>query len=445
MPVINAFLVIIKVSSTFLQIPIVAEWNTYFTDDVYIKKALSCKIHLVIKKSIDDKLKKRRPLRILFDANPLVSPSQTGISRTARGLIVALSNEFPDEIELIGHYFASYSKNSEIDLPAAKNIRYKKTSIVSRRMVNMLRRLGFYVPFEILVKERGDFLLFPDFVGWPSFYKTPSAPFIHDLTYLDLPDYVDKVNLYDLTKLVPKTISRASFVITNSEASKKRIIKAYNPIDKKILVEHIPLVNALAISSDEALKKTTKLGIKGKYIYFLGTLEPRKNLIGLLEAYGKLSTSFQNSYSLVISGGKGWNDSDITNKIDDLKSQGLNIVITGYVSDEERAALFARASLYVMPSFYEGFGMQLLEAMFYKTPMLVSDIPVLREVAGNAAVYSKTDPNSIREGIENILKDSANQKTIVRYGETRLRDFTWKKVANEVYDEICRSVDIKQR
>jgi glycosyltransferase involved in cell wall biosynthesis len=182
------------------------------------------------------------------------------------------------------------------------------------------------------------------------------------------------------------------------------------------------------------------MGITGNYLLFFGTLEPRKNLIGLMHAYEKLPPNLRNQYSLVIGGGKGWKDGEILESLDRLKQSGANIIQTGYVSDEERAALYMQATLYVMPSYYEGFGMQLLEGMTYRVPMVVSDIPVLREVAGEAAAYCGTDSSSIASTLENILANPSRRKKLVLAGDKRLADFSWSDVAKDVYSHIRGAV-----
>lgn len=385
-------------------------------------------------------MNKPRKIRILFDAGPLVNGNRTGVGKATEGLILSLARGFPNEVELVGHYFDFLGRKQGSALPAAPNIRYRRTVLIPGKVFNMLRRLGVWVPFELLTKERGDFHLFPGFVGWPSLFRTPSAPFVHDITYIDFPEYVNGPARFDLKTLMPRTIRRAVFVLTNSESSKAGLTKAYDLKDKQILVEHIPGVNVLKIPEREAEKRVKRLGISGPFLLFFGTLEPRKNLVGLLQAYEQLDTSVQNKYMLVIGGGKGWHDTEILDTLERLKKTGARIVQTGYVSDEDRAALFMRAAMYLMPSHYEGFGMQLLEGMDYHTPMLVSDIPVLHEVAGDAALYSDTSAKDIAAKITKLAGDKQLQKKLVAAGEKRLKAFSWEKVAKDVFTHIREAV-----
>jgi glycosyltransferase involved in cell wall biosynthesis len=381
-----------------------------------------------------------KPIKIAFDAVPLASPTLTGVGKTTKGLIEALATRYPHDIELVGHYFSFLGKNDGFSLPQATNIRYRRTVLLPGKVYNMLRRLRVPVPYELLIKERADFHLFPGFLGWPSLLRRPSATFFHDITYITNPEYVSGPNCYDLTRLMPGVVERASFVITNSESSKRGIIDAYGTPSDKIVVEHIPTVDTVQITQTDADTRIKKLGITGPYLLFFGTLEPRKNLVGLMQAYEKLPDNLRQKYTLVITGKKGWKDEEILVTLERLRRSGAKVLQTGYVSDADRAALFMNTSLYLMPSHYEGFGMQLLEGMQYACPMLVSDIPVLREVAGDAAAYCGTDPESIAHGITDLLKNPKAQQKLVAAGHKRLKDFSWDKVADDIYQRIAQAV-----
>jgi glycosyltransferase involved in cell wall biosynthesis len=385
-------------------------------------------------------MNKPRKIKVLFDAGPLVNGNKTGVGRTTEGLILALAEQFPDKIELVGHYFDFLGRKKNAEVPHAPNIRYRRTMLIPGKVFNMLRRMGIWIPFELLTKEKGDFHLFPGFIGWPSLFRTPNAPFVHDITYIDYPEYVNGPARFDLHTIMPRTIRRAAFIITNSESSKSGLTRVYDLSDKPILVEHIPPVNVCTIPPEEATSRIESLGIKQPFLLCFGTIEPRKNLVGLLRAYAMLAPEIRNKYALVLGGGKGWHDTEIMQTLEDLKKSGANIYQTGYVSDEDRAALYMKATLYLLPSHYEGFGMQLLEGMFYHTPMLVSDIPVLREVAEDAAAYCDTSPEAIAENITKLLENPQVKDQLVEAGKQRLGSFSWTKVAHEVYEQIQKEV-----
>ncbi len=383
---------------------------------------------------------KLRKVKIIFDAGPLVNGNRSGVGRTTEGLVLALANNYPEEVELVGHYFDFMHRKKGIDLPAAPNIRYRRTVLIPGKVFNMLRRLGFWIPFELLTKEKGDFHLFPGFVGWPSLFGTPSAPFVHDITYIDYPQYVNGPARFDLQTLMPRTIRRAAFIITNSESSKSGLAREYNLKDKPVLVEPIPPVNALTLPQAEAKSRIKRLGIRPPFLLFLSNIEPRKNLIGLLNAYEQLDPGLRDKYELVLTGGKGWRDDEILAKLEELEGKDIRVRQTGFVSDEDRAALFTQATIFIMPSHYEGFGMPLLEAMTYRTPLLVSDIPVHHEVARDAALYTGTSAEDIAAKMAQLVKDEGLRKKLVAAGTKRLKDFSWQTVAKEIFSQVRKAV-----
>lgn len=378
-------------------------------------------------------------ITIGFDATCLVTSTQSGVAKYTYGLVSNLAENYPDTVQLIGHYFKT-SQFSKTNLPTAPNISYISTP-VSGKLFNMFRRLGIYIPFELLIKKRVDFHLFPAFIGWPSLFKTPSAPVIHDLTYIDFPQYVSPIARNDLQKLVRPAIKRAAFVLTISESSKAGIVKEYGGLGKEVLVEHIPPVGLLKISNVEADKAIKELEINGSFILFLGNIEPRKNLVGLLNAYSLLPEATKNQYGLVLAGGSGWQDEEILEKIKSLRDSSSKIYQTGYVSDVQRSALYMKATVFVLPSHYEGFGMPLLEAMTYQTPVLASDIAALKEVAQDSALYcDPNSPHNIANKLQQLLQDKNLRDNLVAKGNERLKAFSWDKVTKDFYEEIVKVV-----
>jgi len=383
----------------------------------------------------------KRKLVVGFDATALTLDAKSGVGYYALGLLEALAANYPEELEIVAHFFDFRSKVNMASLPQSENIRYVRTTWAPRQFFYMLRRLGLPVPYEIFLKTRVGFHLFPNFIGWPSLYKTPSAPTIHDLYYLEYPEQVSRLNQYDLQKLVPKTLRRSSFIIAISQATAKALQSSYPEVQKPVVISHIPPVSMPEISTDDSKVLMKKLGIKGRFVLFLGNIEPRKNLGRLLEAYEMLPENVRNDYALVIAGGKGWKDELILNKLSDMKSLGLNIIQTGYVSEEQKVALYREATVFVLPSIYEGFGMPLLEAMSNETPVLASDIPVFREVAGDAALYcNPREGKDIAAKLEQLLLDTNLQDDLVAKGSEQLRHFSWEATTKAIYQAIQKEL-----
>jgi glycosyltransferase involved in cell wall biosynthesis len=324
----------------------------------------------------------KKPSVILFDANPL-NGNKTGVGYYTQGLISSLAINYSDEVKIVGYYFGNHAPSA----PTANNISYRKVGLFPQKVVNLLRRLNLAIPIEILTRTRPDFILYPAFLDMPSLFHVPSATVIHDLAFLDHPAFLSTRNANDLNKLVPKTLKRSKLTITVSQFTKRRLIESYGINKEKIITTFIPPAKPLLVSNPQRKEILNNLKITKPFILFIGTLEPRKNLINLLNAYAFLAPDLREEYSLVIVGQVGWKSEPIIKRLKQLQTEGYDIKHLGYVDDKTRAALYLSAKLFVLPSLYEGFGMPILEALSYGVPCAVSDIPPFRELANKFVKY----------------------------------------------------------
>lgn len=379
-----------------------------------------------------------KKLTILFDANPLVNGSKSGVGYYTQNLIQSLADTYPDDVRLIGHYFSFLGRKDDLPLPSAPNISYVRSRIIPGKILSFTRIFGFQLPLELFFRRKGDAALFTNFVALPSVSNIPRLVTVHDLCYIDVPQYVAEKNRKFLHKFVPKSIKSSVRVMAISEATKHAIQHHYNTPDEKFIITPIPPGTKDASNSFD-LKS---IGVDGKFILFVSTLEPRKNVINLVKGYALLPESIKKEYLLVLAGGTGWYMGETMQLISDLQAKGERIVTTGYVSNDCRAALYEQASLLALPSHYEGFGMPILEAMNYGVPTVVSDIPVFHEVAGDASEYmDKDDPKSITNTIIKVLENPGLQKELISKGNARLESYDWPSVAKTVFEAIKESVD----
>jgi glycosyltransferase involved in cell wall biosynthesis len=237
---------------------------------------------------------------------------------------------------------------------------------------------------------------------------------------------VSEKNRNYLQKWVKKSIGSSSNVVTISEFTKERIIDVYGVAAEKILV--IPVPPKQKISPDNSILKRLNLN---DYLLFIGTLEPRKNIIKLLESYELLPNNIQDKYPLVLVGGKGWKDEEILQKIEEMKQMDLKVIQTGYVSDAEKSALYESSTLVIQLSHYEGFGMPILEAMSYGKPVICSDIPVFREIADDVAVFvDKDNESEISQTISRVILDKILLESMSKKSLDHTKEYpTWRDVA----------------
>lgn len=375
-------------------------------------------------------------IKILFDATPMLV-ERTGIAYYTERLAVQLAQTFPDDVELVGFYYNFLGKRDSSHLPRLPNLRYTRATFIPSKIIYQLRRWGVEFPIELLAMQRADFILYPNFISYPSLFNTPSAPVIHDLTYKDLPDYVSPKLQRDLARFVPRDIKRASFTITVSEFTKKRIVDEYGAKPHNILVTPIPPVPPRVHSDTERKKLLKKARVSKPFILFVGTIEPRKNIINLIEAYKLLPATLRKKYSLVLAGRVERFAEAEARAIADAQKQGYDIIFPGYTSEEIKEALYQSASLLAHASKYEGFGMPILEAMSYGTPCIVSDIPIFREVAGNAARYfNEQDPTDVAKVLASVLADKKMLSSLARRAKTHVTSYSWENVATTLFERI---------
>jgi glycosyltransferase involved in cell wall biosynthesis len=380
--------------------------------------------------------KKNNNAAVLFDAAPMLDNNKTGIGYYVENIINSLSDE-DDNTPLIGYYFnfLNRRKYPEDSWPA---LSFRKIIFFPSKLLSLCRRLGFQPSLNMLVGKNYSRVLFTNYIALPVAKNVHVTLFIYDLSFMDCPEFLQEVNLKVLKKFCPESIRRADTIITISEFTKERILHYFPDIHAKIVVTPIPPVTTRQ-GKTELNSRLSGLGIKEKkYFFFLGTIEPRKNIAMLVKAYSQLPVDIRSEYSLVLAGGKGWKDNEIFDEIELAKSSGSSIIQPGYISNDEKDALYSNATSFVMPSHYEGFGMPILEAMSYNTPVILSNIPVFKEVAKEAAIYfNKDDSDDITDKLELIVRNSPLRAELVEKGNEVLENFTsWDENAHKIIETL---------
>lgn len=259
---------------------------------------------------------------------------------------------------------------------------------------------------------------------------------VHDLAFYYYPETISFVKKLYYRPVFKRSIKSAQRVITVSETVRKELIDAFRLIPESVIsVPEAVSEEFLFVPSTEIIeKKCKKLGVHKPYILTVGTLEPRKNLLMLIEAFNLLKKEVNIPHKLTVAGKKGWL------KLKDEKNKKLfdeanDIIFTGYIDQEDMPALYAGADFFLFPSLYEGFGLPLLEAFASGVPVITSDIPVHREVCGNAALFiNPNDAVQWKEAILSLLDDSDTQNNLKEKGLQRVQEFSWKKAAEKTLE-----------
>lgn len=271
----------------------------------------------------------------------------------------------------------------------------------------------------------------------PSITRCPSVVTIHDLAYEYFPDLFLPSDLYKLKNWTRQAVKQADRVIAVSAATKHDLVSIYNTSPDKITV--IPngydsdFFNT-TLPADHSILAHYHLK-SHNYLLFLGTIQPRKNAIKLVQAFHLLKESGY-SGKLVIAGNIGWL-ADETLAVIKSSPEVTDIVLTGYVSDDARKALYTYADVYVLPSLYEGFGVPALEAMACGAPVAAANNSSLPEVVGDAGVlFNAADPADIASAISTIKSDRASW---VKKSLARAQHFSWAKCAEDTLTVLTSS------
>lgn len=289
--------------------------------------------------------------------------------------------------------------------------------------------------------KKYDLVFCPGFISLPVGKRLPMVALIHDTAFLDVPQYLPTHFAHYLKKVVAQTVERSKAIIAISISTKNSLMKHFGVEADKLTVVN-PAVDHTIYqpqpkSAIDAVKK--KYNIDGGYLLYLGNIEPRKNVAGLLRAYFNLSAELKNKYQLVLAGGRGWLDDEINQLLAEHKS--ANITHPGYIDETDKPALYAGAELFVYPSYFEGWGMPVAEAMACGTPVITADNSSLGEVGGTAAAYVCADDVEQLSGtIEKLLKDKTRRDQMAKAGIAHTKQFSWEKSAKQLIEVFERAI-----
>ena len=283
--------------------------------------------------------------------------------------------------------------------------------IDQRHMIAIARDMG------------ADFIHYPANIGL-MFSNYPSILTVHDLSFFVNPDWFRKERARYYQLGVRRSAKRARVVISDSESTSNDLRKFLALPDSKIATVPLGVARNLERPDDNAIETARKkYNLPEKFALYKGTIEPRKNIERLIDAFNIVANEWEGD--LVIAGRRGWHDEGIIEK---AKSDRIHLA--GFIDDVDQAAVYAAAHAFVWPSLYEGFGLPPLEAMAYGTPVMTSNTSSLPEAVGDAA--ATVDPekhDSIVQGLRTILLDENERDTLRERGHKRVKELTWYRTA----------------
>lgn len=340
--------------------------------------------------------------------------------------------------------FLNAFKKPKVDLQ--KFFNYPNVKICATRLPNKILNLSFILLNFPKIDRLLDINLF--FAPNISFYAlSPQCKNVitfHDLAFFYFPHFYSfKRRVWHFITQPRKLVQNAVQIVAVSHSTKVDLASTYKISSSKIKVVYSGVEEKFQSQKDfTRLKEVAKkYHLPGKFILFLGALEPRKNLVGLISAFNNLrKRSKELKYKLIIAGPSGWRFADVFREAA-RSSFSQDILFIGVVAEEDKPYLYNLASLFVYPSFYEGFGFPPLEAMACGVPVVTSVSSSLPEICNDSALL--IDPYNVQELAEAMYQGLTDQKLrqeLIKKGLERARKFSWEKCAKEtlqIFNEVC--------
>ncbi|MDY6877792.1 MAG: glycosyltransferase family 1 protein [Chloroflexota bacterium] len=312
------------------------------------------------------------------------------------------------------------------------NTRLRTIPLTDDWLARLWHRLRLPIPVETITGSL-DLFYSPDFVLPPTRRSTRTLLTVHDLSFLRYPEtFVPKLRSY-LKRLVPRSIARADVVLADSAATQADIVSLLGAPPDKVQVLYSGVHPRFRPGAEpgerERLQARYNIGNQ-PYVLSVGTVQPRKNYVRLIQAFTRLQTGKLADLQLVIAGGQGWLYQDI---FAEAEKQGNRVRFLGFVDEADLPALYRHSALFAFPSLYEGFGLPVLEAMACGVPVVCSATSSLPEVAGDAALLvDPHDEKALAEAMTRILEDTDLRREMIARGVAQAARFTWERAARQL-------------
>jgi glycosyltransferase involved in cell wall biosynthesis len=367
----------------------------------------------------------RQNMRIAINAT-CFSSSPSGAKNRFVGIYGQVFRRLPE-----WEFFIYEPKNCPMTdwFPTFSNIRFIPTNLPSNNFLERCIRGQFFWKRELKRVAPDIFEMF----HFPLVKSPVGRTFltIHDIRYVSLSELYSKFRGLVSQSTLRMAFAGADKLITPSHSSKAELLQLYPRSSISVLYNGVDPDSFSGPSDEDLLRVRKKYGLCERFLLSVGHLEKRKNYLRLLKAISILKKRDRNCF-LVIIGNDGDDEDAILRQIRAL-SLSDNVLILKKVPDCEVRSLYRLCSLFVFPSVYEGFGIPILEAMAAQCPMVISDLPVFREITENQSLYfNPNNAESIATEIWNVLNSSVEQKRLIDYGVKRVRDFTYDKLAQRL-------------
>lgn len=364
------------------------------------------------------------------------SRERAGIGRYARELIRALAR-----FDHTHSYTLFVPRDAHADLLRfdwPPNFTIRRAPFTERYLAAMWHRARIPLPVEVFI-GKVDVFYSPDFLLPPTFAQRKLVT-VHDLSYVRVPECFPRPLLNYLNQAVPPSVAHADLILADAVSTQRDLSEVYRIPPEKIKVLYSGVDARFSPNVPNESRARVRQWTQGKpYILSVGTLQPRKNYVRLIEAFAQVISKLPNSnLQLVIAGGHGWMYEQIFQTVERLNLQE-RVLFPQFVSDDDLPALYTDATLFVYPSLYEGFGLPVAEAMACGVPVVSSNASSLPEVGGDAVLYfDPHNTDAMAEAIHRALTDESLREQLRTRGIEQAKKFSWEKAARELMHYLTR-------
>lgn len=375
-------------------------------------------------------------MNVVLDVDP-ISPPLTGIGRYTLELARGLRSD-PRVGELRLFSYGRWVDDPEsllapgrASVALKRSIPFRSVARAAYRKFSALRFQGQMAKLSNFVYHSPNYSLLP--------YAGPSVVTVHDLSVVRHPEFHPRERVEFLGRELPRALRQAACVLTDTDFVRAELAELYGVPPSRSRTVYLGVDPGFGPrSAHEAQPVLERLGLGYRaYLLSVATVEPRKNLGRLVQAFGSLPRSTRRAFPLVLAGARGWGDGTLQREIQPLLDSG-EIVVLGFVNEPDLPALYGGATAFVYPSLYEGFGLPVLEAMACGTPVITSGTTSLPEVTGDAArIVDPLSVESIREAVMALLDDESGRLELAERGIGRAARFTWARCVEQTVDAYC--------
>ncbi len=373
-------------------------------------------------------------MKILFDARVLLNEKHTGIEEYSINLLNAflnLQNEV--EVSLFVNGFSSEKLKNKS----------KRCRVFAFDVPNKIFDIFTFfslLKIDELVKYNFDLFFSPHFLSAPLNKSKKRALVVHDLSFFYYPEFFSlKQKIWHKINSIQREIKRSDLIFAVSQSTQGDILRFFPDAKNKTFLVYPGVANGFEPKDKDKYQKQffkirKKYNLPERFILYLGALEPRKNLITLVKAFEKIAD--KNNINLVFAGGFGWMFEDLKSYIEKSKIKE-KIFFTGRVDQQDKVFLYNLAEIFIYPSFFEGFGLPVIEAMSCKIPVISSFTSSLPEVVGDAGMLvSPYDVFELANAMEILLEDKRLRDFYAQKGYQRSQNFKWERSAKRILDLI---------